>query len=54
MDLTVLRVNPRALEGVALWGLAAFDGVGWLNVLDGLPQSDRAVDITLQLVLYMF
>ena len=36
-DLTEFR-SPT-LKGVGLGGLAASDGVGWMNVLDGLPQS---------------
>ena len=45
-----------------LGGLAASNGVGWVNVLDGLPQSGHcstsqaaiALDVTLQLVYCMF
>ena len=37
MDLTEFRYYT--LNGVGLGGLAASDGMGWVNVLDGLPQS---------------
>ena len=37
MDLTEFR--SCTLKGVGLGGLAALDGVRWVNVLDGLLQS---------------
>ena len=37
MDLTEFR--SQTLKGVGLGGLAALDGMGWVNVLDGLLDS---------------
>ena len=37
MDLS--EFGPETLTGVGLSGFAASDGVGWMNVLDGLLQS---------------
>ena len=31
--------RSSALKGIGLGGLTASDGVGWVNVLDGPPQS---------------
>ena len=40
MDLIEFR--SQTLIGIGLGGLADWDGVGWVNGLDGLPQSGRS------------